>query len=58
MTTEHDKHSISWDIILVVSLVGNIARSELTRLKCKWTAKWKWKGKGVVDITHPFSSLA
>ena len=38
-----------WGIILVASLVGNIARSGLTRLKYKWTGKWKGKG---VDITH------
>ena len=31
---------IIWEVILV----ANIARGELTSLKCKWTRKWKEKG--------------
>ena len=44
-----DNIQLFGDIISIAILVENIARCELTWLKCKWTRKWKWKG---VDITH------
>ena len=41
-------------VIRVAILVANWARSEYTRLRCKWTKKWK--GKYVIDET-PHSIL-
>ena len=40
------QHSVILQSIWFIIWVANRTSSELTKLKCKWTRKWKGKGKG------------